>query len=471
MPLPENPDPLVACAPGALPGRGFPRSVRALLQRAQVDRAVAFGLLMRGWQVLAGPVTLIVIARYLSPEAQGYYYTFASLVALQALVELGFGAVVTNLASHEWAHLDLDVAGHIVGAAGSRSRLVSLGRLLFAWFAGASAVFVAAVGSAGYFFFASAEPSDVAWRGPWLTLVALHGLTLWMLPFLALLEGCNQVASINRFQLMQAVLSSISLWLGLALGAGLWAAALAAVVIVLRDLYLLGVHYRAFFAPFRHPAEGPTMHWRSEIWPMQSRLAASALFGYLAFSTFNPIMFHYHGAAVAGQMGMTWMLAGLAQGLALPWLQTRVPHFGMLVARKEYAALDRSFYRTTVLSVGVCLLAALGLWGAVLAINNLEHPWAERLLPPVPTGLFLVATVVLQLGLCQTLYLRAHRQEPLLLLNMAFGLAVGLSVWLLGARFGPTGAAAGYLVSVVAAVVWETAIWRRCRVAWHRDGA
>ena len=57
--------------------------MKKLLTYMGVDRAVAYTLAGRGWSLLAGVVTLILVVRYLSPDKQGYYYTFASLVAMQ----------------------------------------------------------------------------------------------------------------------------------------------------------------------------------------------------------------------------------------------------------------------------------------------------------------------------------------------------------------------------------------------------
>ena len=48
-----------------------------------LDRAVGFTVLARFWSSAAGLVTVALIARFLSPAQQGYYYTFGSLVALQ----------------------------------------------------------------------------------------------------------------------------------------------------------------------------------------------------------------------------------------------------------------------------------------------------------------------------------------------------------------------------------------------------
>ena len=118
----------------------------------QMDRATLYSVMGKGWQIVAGPITLLLIAQHLDPEAQGFYYTFISLVALQSFVELGFFIVITQFASHEWAHLKLNADGFIEGDANSLSRLVSLGRIVFKWYAVASTIFVVLVGAGGYLF-------------------------------------------------------------------------------------------------------------------------------------------------------------------------------------------------------------------------------------------------------------------------------------------------------------------------------
>jgi len=101
--------------------------IRQLLLLLEIDRAVFYVLLLRGWQFLAGPVTALFVASFFSPELQGYFYTFASLLALQSFLELGFHVVILNVASHEWAKLHIADDGRIAGDAEAHSRLVSLG--------------------------------------------------------------------------------------------------------------------------------------------------------------------------------------------------------------------------------------------------------------------------------------------------------------------------------------------------------
>src|ERR1035441_4566872 len=72
-----------------------------------LDRAVGFTVLARFWGSAAGLVTVLLIARFLSPAEQGYYYTFGSLVAMQMIFELGFSFVILQLASQERARLSI----------------------------------------------------------------------------------------------------------------------------------------------------------------------------------------------------------------------------------------------------------------------------------------------------------------------------------------------------------------------------
>jgi hypothetical protein len=72
-----------------------------------LDRAVGFTVLARFWGSAAGLVTVLLIARFLTPAERGDYYTFGSLVAIQMIFELGFSFVILQMASHERARLSI----------------------------------------------------------------------------------------------------------------------------------------------------------------------------------------------------------------------------------------------------------------------------------------------------------------------------------------------------------------------------
>ena len=435
-----------------------------------MDRAVMFAVLSKVWSLFAAPITLLLISLYLKPEVQGLYYTFLSLVAMQSFVELGFCIVITQFASHEWAGLYLDDSGFISGDERARQRLISLGRLVFKWYACASIIFVLLVGGGGYLFLSQSPDLGISWKGPWFSLMVVAGLQLWALPFLSLLEGCNQVHTIYRFRFVQGVFISLAMWMAMSLDFGLWMAIAGVGAGLIATLYLILIVYRKFFQPFFTFKPEQEIHWKEEIWPMQWRLALGGSMGYFMVSIYTPVMFHYHGPVVAGQMGMTWQLVAALGSLAMAWVATKVPRFGILVAKKNYTELDRFFFRTSGISMGVISLGAVLLWLLVYGLNYFEHPLAQRLLSPLPFGLFIVGTVLGQIAQCQSAYLRAHKKEPFLLYSFVYGLLNGIVVWFFGSRFGAIGASVGYLsVMLLVSVPLGSYIWVTCRRKWHAD--
>jgi len=251
----------------------FPLAVRDWLRRSEVDRPVVYALSSRIVQIIAGPITVLLIAHCFTPQVQGFYYTFGSLIALQSFVELGLYLVVINVASHEWAHLSIHKDGHIVGKPEALSRLISLGHFVLKWYSIASLVFVVVFGSVGYVFLSFSNQYDaIRWEAPWIVLVALTGLVLLTMPFTSLLEGCNQVTMVHKFRAYQACYGNAVLWLTLLIGGGLWVTVALAGVKLLCNLYLQLAKYRHFFKAFFLPLTGPSIDWKTEIWPMQWRL-------------------------------------------------------------------------------------------------------------------------------------------------------------------------------------------------------
>src|ERR1039458_7163297 len=103
-----------------------------------VDRAIGFTVLARFWSSAAGLVTVALIARFLSPAEQGYYYTFGSLIALQIVFELGLSFVILQMASHERAHLTFSPSGLISGDNIAHARLASVLQKTLLWYTSAA---------------------------------------------------------------------------------------------------------------------------------------------------------------------------------------------------------------------------------------------------------------------------------------------------------------------------------------------
>jgi len=443
--------------------------LRQFMHRIEVDRPVVYGIFTNIWVVISAPVTLLVIVRYFTLELQGFYYTFYSLFALQTFIELGFGIVIVQFAAHEWSKLGLNKNGEIEGDSAALSRLISLARITFRWFAAGGIVITVGLSVGGYVLFSASKYPDINWMWPWFLFCILTGISICLLPILSLLQGCNQVSRVYTYGMFQNMLRNIIAWIAIVLGAKLWTPVISmAIVFIWSAVYL-----RRYCAPFLHlffsfAKKGPEMNWRSEIWPMQWRIALSSIGGYFMTWFFTPVLFHYHGAAIAGKTGMTFSLIFSAMGISSIWIQTKIPKFGMLIAKKEYKELDRFFFKITLISTSALLMGALIAWTGVYLLNIVNHPIAKRFLPPLPMGLFLLASIFLQITYPFSVYLRAHKKEPYLILSVVTGILVGLSSWILGSRFSAIGMAIGYLaVTGLFSLPYALIVWYRCRLAWH----
>lgn len=432
-----------------------------------IDRAVAFGSFSTVWGALGGSVSMLLIALRFSPEVQGYYYTFNSLLALTTFVELGLGTVIQQFASHEWARLDLDSSQDVVGDANALSRLASLARVSFRWYGFASALAVIGLGVGGIEFFSQRPSPEIHWAAPWLAICGLSGVRLVLVPAWSLLDGCDQMRHTNAARLGIAVVTNVSCWAAIVVGAGLWT------LVILNGANLAAAatffvrRYRGFFRAMKSAPRTAAIDWRAEVWPMQWRIALSWLSGFFIFSLFTPVMFQFQGAVVAGQMGMTLSLANALLAIALTWVTTKAPAFGQLISLRDFAGLDRLFAASTAQGLTVGGIGALAILGGTYGLNAIHSPLAMRFLPPFSVGLFVVSALIATLVGAMATYLRAHKREPYLVPSVLCGISVAAATFVLGSRYGAFGAGIGYLVLSFVFLVPEVAIFRHCQATWH----
>ena len=434
-----------------------------------IDRAVFFAISGKIWTMVAGLLTTLLIASFFPPELQGYYYTFFSVQALQVFAELGLGTVISAYASHEWAKLAFDAQGRVTGDPDALSRLTSLGRFALRWYLAAGAAVAIFLTLGGFVFFGSTGWNQVSiWGWPWTVLCLVTGVNLCFMPVWALLEGCNQVSNVYVYRLIQSVASSTAAWAAIYLGAGLWVTSIIGVAALLAMVAIVGRRYGGFIREIMlgHPA-GPHLNWRVDILPMQWRVSLSWLSGYFTFSLFTPVLFHYQGAVVAGQMGMTWAFVAALTAVASSWIAPKAPVFGMLIAQHKYGELDRMFWRLTGVVVFVTSVGALGVWTLVYALGALHHPLALRLLSPTATAYLMLATVILASALPMSTYLRAHKKEPMLAPSLINGLLTGIVVVVMGRYYSVEGVAMGYLAVMALTTPFNVLVWRRRRAEWH----
>jgi hypothetical protein len=466
-------------------------SFRERLQRLEVDRSVFYAISSRGWQFLAGPLTVWLIAKFFSADMQGFFYTFGSVLAMQLFFELGLATVLVNLVSHEWASLSLTDEGTVEGDAEAGSRLAAITSTTGRWYWICAALFVVGTGPAGVWLFSEKE-NGIDWQAPWWAVVVISALAMQYIPKMATLEACGQVRTVNQNRLFQAVSGSVVVWLAICLDFGLWTCVASAAVRLFWEFVLVEVRFGTMFRSLKQFRPAPEsfsisgrgdefagenasrdeasvlrradFDWWTEAWPLQWRIAVQSVALWFANYAFTPVIWKYHSEAAAGRMGMTMQIVTAIQAAAIAWLQTRVPTLGTLAAKRDFTQFDRLFRRIAVNTTVLTAVGGVGLLGVLSLLNHYGHPLADRLLPVLPTALLLLGVSVHHVVICQGVYVRAQKQDPFLKLATTVYLLIGAAVWFFGQHYGALGVAAAWLaITALIHLPLNTVVWRRHR--------
>jgi len=421
-----------------------------ILKSFGVNKAIGFGVLTRMWSALAGPLTILLIATRFSKVEQGYYYTFSSLLALQIFFELGLLTVLAQFAAHEFAFLAWGEKGEITGNEAHRDRFVDLLGKGFKWYTVSAVLLIIVLIPAGFYFFAqsTANVVDFTWRLPWALAVIGVGCNLLLIPFYAVIAGSGDVTSVNRREMLGGMAGSLIGWLVIACGGGLYAIpAVTTGTIIVGCVYLFRSKPHLVATAFSHAygSQKPfhTISWWGEVWPMQWKIALSWMSGYFIFQLFTPVLFKFHGPIAAGQMGMTLSAVNAVQSVCLMWLNTRSPEFGKFIALKNWKGLDESFNQILKQAMVVCVIISAVVIVVVACLQSYSGIGA-RFLPVLQIIVFLVAVFGNVVISSWAVYMRAHKQEPMLSISIIGAILIGTSTFSLGVMYSSFGMAASY---------------------------
>lgn len=389
-------------------------------------------LLQRLWQASSGLVTLLLIAHFLTPEQQGWYYSFLSLASLYTLFDLGLSVVLLQISAHFFVGLRWLPGGgaegkgldRFWGLVGRSTRFYILLALLF----------LLMVLPAGLLFFG--VKSEVAplpteqWSLAWITLVFVTALNVLVLPYLVVVEGSGRVQEVYILRLVQGVFGSLACWLVLLTGGGLWATAVAPGMAVVVALLWLGTTKPAMVrAGLRYA--GKELAWRREIWPLQWRVGLSWLCGYLLTQIYTPILFSAQGPVVAGQMGLSLTIANMLALLAQSWIARRIPAMAQAVGKRDWGSLDRLFQKDFMWSIAAFIGGATLL--CVLHQLLASTPYGGRLLPFGTFAGLLGVTLVGHVNSALAAQLRSFRREPFVWVSVAGAVVtVAGALWVAG---------------------------------------
>lgn len=448
---------------------------KKILNKIGVDKAIAYTIFSRILQAGGGMITLLFVAKHLTTVEQGYYYTFGSILAIQIFFELGLSNIITQFVAHENAHLIWKDKSSFTGSVESGSRLSSLLRFAIKWFSVIGLLLFIGLSIVGYVFFNKYGKNEnlVEWQKPWIILSVSTSLSLMVSPILAFFEGLGKVKEVAKIRLIQQVIQLTLILSFFTLGFKLYSSPLAAILaFFVIILWLVMPANRKTIVFIWHKIDKWQVNYKKEIFPFQWKIALSWVSGYFIFQLFNPVLFATEGAVVAGQMGMTLAVLNAILMFSLSWINTKVPTFSALIAKKEYKQLDTLFNKTLIQSTLLNLLGLLMLFILVFSLRYFDlkignKNFGNRFLPYTPMLFMMIPIFINHIVAALATYLRCHKKEPMLAQSVVSGVLCCLSTIFLGYQFGIIGMTLGYMTITILGCIWTLYIFINKRREWH----
>lgn len=437
--------------------------------KAGLDSSITFTILTRIVQSAGGLLTLIMIARFLDKNEQGYFYTFLSILAIRMFFEMGLTTILTQYVAHEAAHLSWSNGSILIGEEYYLSRLASIIQLSVKWFLILAVLMFLALLFGGRFFFSKFNMQlNISWQLPWLILSVSTCFILMLDLLLAVLEGLGKINEIAKLRLVQQSINL--LLLGLFLFANLkllsHGLALFGSTIITGIILLLSGNLKVINSLWREQVKWK-VNYKKEILPYQLRIALGNVSNYFVFQLFNPVLFATQGPIVAGQMGATQTFLNGIGVVSMSWMSTKIALFSNLVAKRKFKQLNLSFRKSTFISVVVCFTGIIAFIILILVLKEYYPALGKRFLGIEPIILLGLTQLTNVIGTAQGFFLRSFKKDPFFVSSIVIGILTGISTLICSKYFGITGITMGcFIINGVIGIIWGTMIYRNKKFEW-----
>lgn len=449
--------------------------IKTIISQIGIDKSIAYTSGARIVQALSGVISIFFIAIFLSSEEQGFFFTFASITALQVFFELGFTTILMQFVAHEVATLKWNDRSILEGEKRNLSRLSSLIHFALKWYSWISLILILVLLLTGSLFFGFYNNhTHVNWEIPWALAAVSVSSKLIISPFQSILMGLGKIKEVSKMQFGQQLLNSMITLCGLAIG---WKLYVIGAAMLFSSLYCICyMHFSGLLKIIHNIYKREITHkisYRKEIFPFQWKMSISWMSGYFIYHLFNPVLFATAGPIQAGQMGLTIQAVNGIVVLSASWMSTKIPVFSKFIALKDYLSLDKLFNKTlkqmlfvSISLYGVFLLMILSLYYTNFSIDN--KVVYLRFLPFFPLILMIVATSINQVVATLASYLRCHKQEPFLAYSIALGCASLILIPISGKLYELNGVCICYFLLQLIFSPWGYYIYRTKKQQWHK---
>ena len=434
----------------------------------QQRKDLFYTLIGRLWRIISGPVMLLFIPLFLKPEQQGYWYLFGSISMLSVLADLGFSGIVLQFSAHEYAFLRFTDNGLLTGDELHLKKLGSLFRFIIRRILILCIIAFPMIFFVGIVFFLRDGVLNL-YLVPW-SLYSFGAMINFFCNFiLSFIEGMDKITSIQKIRFIALVVYTGIVPVSLFLGVNIYALAFGTLISALVVPLLIIYRFKPVLKKLLDISSDFFYNWKNEINPLLTRYLIGGFLAYFIFQIYIPLTHFFHGPVYSGKVGITMALVLALVDISSIWIYTVVPKINMLVSKRIWPELDMLFKKRMKLSLGTYILGIITMSVMVYIFRNI---WIfpkifERFLPfkviLVLFGCYFFQQIISNLAV----YLRAHKQEPLMgQAILAFFWVVPVTI-LAGKYLPPNWIFSGFLSSFIFLIPINLFIFFKCRKKWH----
>lgn len=385
--------------------------------------------------MLLGPVGSIIVVWTLSPEEQGTYYLFTSLVALRALFDLGASAAIAQMTPHALKNTDNDLGlpeAEFIRVAVQWMNRIAIG-------------FAVIIGPGGLLYLHFSGQNDWKVGLMWLATVATTSMTGAQEGRLKILYGAGKVDWTNRLRFFSLLIQYPLQWALLWAGASLFSFSASLLAVYAFQRIKILQQFPVLW-PEKQTESNRSIQIRKELISLIGRASVTYASGILVFNIQQPIVFSLIGPIGSAKLGFTTMVGFTLISLASLWGHTQFPSFARQVAQGRVSEALLNFRHTLLRTVAI---ATFGFFAGLMALWVLHHipRFSERLMSisealPLFTA-FWLQTIFLML----TYWPRSFKVEPFAPIAIIQMIVTPLAVWWLVKHLGISGVGWANLIS------------------------
>lgn len=439
--------------------------IHALLHRLEFNRALSYSFLATAITSIGGPLVLFLVASYLSPIEQGYFYTFASLAGLTVFVELGVAQAVSVNISHLASRLHFQKQGTLSAPPAVLEKLSAHLRFYLLWYLGAAIVSFIVLSAVGMHVLESQHPS-ITWIHPWLLVCIGASLGLPLLPFQLILFGLGAVQHVLLWRLFTVLTRFALLAACLVSSLGLFAQGISLIGVAMTGA-ILPLFYLPLWKQLMDIKVTSLAKVARSSLSFQWKIAISWISGYTAMYLLTPLLFSLVNPTSAGRFGATYTLVNAAATIGLAWINVNVPRLGGMVSTRDIQGY-RQLSKKLILISGLCGVGCLSLLiGLYLVAEKMKIGALHRFLSL--EELILLSTscwCYMEFNVLASL-LRCFRNEPLFLEAFWGAILLVIIACVLIPVWDVRGAIAGHLVASFVILVAASYRFRNFLTDWQ----